>query len=372
MKRTQIQLAAALSFALSGALHASDTPAAILARVAQYQQTSASGPKLLTSLPYMFIAEGENFSAGDINLMSVALPTTGVFDVEPQSDGGDTERFQFQGRYTNLSSFNSAFPAGNYSLTFVPSDGDSVKLAMSIKAATFPTAPKVTNYTAAQSIDPAKSFTLTWDAFAGATAKDRILFGIQGSDDDDYEFISTGSPAGPSGSVSGSLAATTKSFVIAAGSLPPGSNLTAQIIFVHADVQSSITHGYYASGTAALTQVKLHTSGALDRTAPTVASSTPKNGATGVATNDTVTITFNEAMRSKWGWNINFSNLAASYPTITWKDNKTLTIAAPAGGWPKGKKIGVILNPPGTGGTQIQDLSRNVLPTATISFTTKS
>jgi hypothetical protein len=374
MNRTHLQLAAAFAILLPsvGSLRADDLPRAIVARVAQYNQTSASTPTLKKSLPYMFITEAEGFDAGDVNLMSLALPTTGVFDAEPQNDGGSTESFHFQARYSNLTNFNSAFPTGSYTLTFVPSSGNTVSLPLSIKATAFPTAPKVTNYTAAQTIDPAKSFTLTWGAFTGATSKDRILFGVKTDDDDEYEFIETGTPAGPVGSASNSLAATTKSFVIPAGTLPPGSDCQVEIIFARADVQSSVAQGYFASGAASLTNLKIHTSGALDRTAPKVASSTPKNGATGIATTATVTIVFNEGMRSKWGWNVSFSNLNAAFPTLTWTDNKTLKITPPAGGWPKGKKIGVILNPANSTGTKIQDLSGNALAATTISFTVKS
>lgn len=365
--------ASALAFATSAA-PAADVPTAFIARAAQYQQTSTAAPKLATTLPYLFIAECDNFDAGDFEVMSVGLPTTGVFEQEARNNGdSSTDEFNFKGQYQNLTSFNTAFPTGTYTLSLVPSGGDTVKLTLNIKKLDFPNVPTVSNYADAQKIDATKAFTVKWGAFSGAATNDRILFGVSADDDEGYEFISTGSPAGPVSTATGLLAGKTTSYTIPAKSLPPGKNFVAELIFVRADVQATYGNGkgYYASGAGTVTRVKLHTAGTADTTKPTVTKSAPASGATGVATNATVTITFSEPMRTKWGWSISYNNIGSASPTVTWTNATTLTIAAPSGGWPKGKKVDIVLNPANYT-PYIKDLAGNALASKTISFTVKS
>jgi hypothetical protein len=82
-----------------------------------------------------------------------------------------------------------------------------------------PGAPHLTNYPAAQSVNPAQPFVLGWDAFAGGTAADYI--------DVDIGTVY----ASPNPGLPGALAGTARTFTIPAGTLQPNSNYLSRIGF---------------------------------------------------------------------------------------------------------------------------------------------
>lgn len=55
---------------------------------------------------------------------------------------------------------------------------EGYKPTLNLPADAYPNAPHITNFTAAQAVNPAGDFTLTWDAFAGGTADDLITLFI--------------------------------------------------------------------------------------------------------------------------------------------------------------------------------------------------
>lgn len=75
------------------------------------------------------------------------------------------------GSAASAAALNTAFPSGNYTGT-VTIGGQTGNLALAMAAA--PPVPKCANFAAAQAIDPKSAFTLQWNAFAGATANDRV------------------------------------------------------------------------------------------------------------------------------------------------------------------------------------------------------
>jgi hypothetical protein len=90
-----------------------------------------------------------------------------------------------------------------------------------------PPAPQIANFAAAQSVNPAQAFTLTWNPFAGAQATDTVYVVIGNA-------FSTPQPT-----VSNGLPGTATSVVIPAGTLQPETNYDCFISFYHLDLQSN-------------------------------------------------------------------------------------------------------------------------------------
>jgi hypothetical protein len=101
-------------------------------------------------------------------------------------------------------------------------------------------------------------------------------------------------------------------------------------------------------------------------TGPTVVSTDPVNGATGVAADlEAITITFSEEM----GNGLSLSGLGGSF-SISWSpDHRVLTVARTAGApaWEDGRTLEIVLNPPPHYG--FADTEGNLLATYTFAFT---
>src|SRR5206468_2421204 len=82
-----------------------------------------------------------------------------------------------------------------------------------------PGAPHLTNYPAAQAVNPSQAFVLGWDAFPGGTAAD-------------YIDVDIGTAYGsPNPGLPGALSGTTRTFTIPAGTLQPNSSYPSRVGF---------------------------------------------------------------------------------------------------------------------------------------------
>ena len=350
---------------------AANQPEAMLFRLAAYDQVSASAPVLTPVLPYDFRVRAYGFTPGAYSTLQVTLATTGVFDLDPQSDnGGTSDKWKFTENFQSLAGLNATCPVSTasalYNLSFISSSGTTLGIPLSIKSLTFPVVPTVTNYSACQAIVTTSPFAVAWSAFTGALANDRIVFTVQSTGG--YTFIET-----PKASDIAALAGTARGYTIPAKSLPPGVDLTAQVFFFREDSRGTTGGVPYASGACSQTTLNFHTAGVVDTTLPVVSSSIPANNATGVASTAALAITFNESMRNN-GYSLSISptTVDPSLVSLTWISLNQLRIAPPPGGWPKNTKITFTLNPLGSTATLFKDLSGNALASKIIAFTTGS
>jgi hypothetical protein len=136
------------------------------------------------------------------------------------------ERFSVSDFNTNLlATFTTNFPVGNYifNVSAVPSNQ---QVTVDLAAYVPPNSPQVSNYVAAQSVNPSQPFTLNWITFTNGLSTDWILFQIErgpiGS------LFQTGVP-GQSGALNG----TSTSVTIPAGTLSASSTNTAVLVFYH-------------------------------------------------------------------------------------------------------------------------------------------
>ncbi len=191
-----------------------------VSKSAGYHQTNAAAPVFIN---YDFDAQTTLASNRMATSITVTIPTTAV-TLNLDEDGLQPEQFDTSTLpTTNLTTFNATYPSGSYSfnITGSPSQQKSVNLPNTA----LPNAPQVSNYAAAQAINPAQPFTLTWNTFTGGGSGDWIELLIIGENGIIFQ--------SPIFGQSGALTGTATSITIPAGTLQVGSNYAGELIFVH-------------------------------------------------------------------------------------------------------------------------------------------
>ena len=212
-----------------------------VSKSAGYHQTNAAAPVFIN---YNFDAQTTLASNRTATSITVTIPTTSATlnldedDLQPEMFDTDTLPT------TSLTTFNATYPSGSYSfnVTGTPNQQQSVTLP----STALPNAPQVSNYTAAQAINPAQPFTLTWNAFTGGGSGDWIDFIII---DEDGVFVFQS----PIFNQPGALTGTATSITIPAGTLQAGSNYAGELLFYHINATPPsggiVTDAGLASGT---------------------------------------------------------------------------------------------------------------------------
>src|SRR6266536_766184 len=86
-----------------------------------------------------------------------------------------TYSFDFQAKFTTLAALNTAAPSGSYQMVIRAVHDGTRTITLPLNGDVYPgTDPHVSNFTAAQTINPAGAFTLMWDAFNGGTTNDFV------------------------------------------------------------------------------------------------------------------------------------------------------------------------------------------------------
>lgn len=108
---------------------------------------------------------------GVVTQANVTLPTSSVKALPPGSSGLE---LQTQESFPNQASIDAAYPPGNYTFGLdTVHDGPRFPV-LSNPPAAYPNPPHVSNFAAAQSINPLSPFTLQWDPISGATTNDSL------------------------------------------------------------------------------------------------------------------------------------------------------------------------------------------------------
>ena len=219
----------------------------LLGKLWIYLQTNTAAPVLSPYpflLPYEFSAETMLSSNRMATNVTVTIPvTSGVSNLvqnllEPES-------FDLNGEgYTNLTTFNTTFPSGNYVFK-VSATTSNQQVTVNLPNVTQPNAPQVSNFNAAQAVDPSQPFTLTWNAFAGGSSADWILLEVIGEGNPIFETPFFGQ--------TGALTGTATSVTIPANTLQSSSNYGSRARFLswhrHVRWHDQSTEAYVGSGT---------------------------------------------------------------------------------------------------------------------------
>jgi hypothetical protein len=192
-----------------------------------YAQTSTGAPFLDPTISYAFNAMTSLASNRTATNVSLTLPSSVVTNLT--RNFFQPENFYLYIPSTNIATFNSTFGTGNY-VFMVSNSSSNQQVTVNLPGLTQPNAPHVANYTAAQSVNPAQSFLLTWDAFTGGTAADYISVNIGGV------FMT------PNPGVPGALNGTATSVNIPANTLLEDSDYESTIGFYRAVISSNANH----------------------------------------------------------------------------------------------------------------------------------
>lgn len=189
-------------------------------KIHHYNQTSSGAPSPDPTTPFGFSGVTSLASNRTANFVTLTLPTAAVsnlFHLPPPQ----AEIFILTAFDTSLSTFDTNFPAGNYSF-FVQAATSNQTVVVNLPTTASmpqPGAPHLTNYPAAQAVNPGQPFVLGWDAFPGGTAADYIDVDIG----DDLGSPDPGLP--------GALPGTARTFAIPANTLQPNSNYVSRVGF---------------------------------------------------------------------------------------------------------------------------------------------
>jgi hypothetical protein len=221
----------------------------VVGKAWEYDQTSTATPTLNTNIPYAFAGTTSLASNRTATSITLTLPTAAISNLV--QNFVQHEDYFVSSYNTNLTTFNSTFPAGNYIFN-VFSNAANQPVTVNLPNYAQPNAPHVSNYAAAQAINPSQPFILTWDAFTGGGSTD-FVFVVIGN-----VFQSPG--VGQTNALSG----TATSVTIPAATLQAGSNYDATIGFYHGVVTTNSGGGYITEAyVATLTQFSISTAGSV-------------------------------------------------------------------------------------------------------------
>jgi hypothetical protein len=147
---------------------------------------SDAGTIALAPNPYRIEAFVQAASSGSITGGTMSLPAgssatspqTLVPQTNPQNDG----TYGFQQNFAAQATLNSNYADGTYGLQITGASSTIYNASLSVTGDVYPSlTPTITNTNwsgSALVVNPDASFTLTWGAFTGSTASDRIGLGI--------------------------------------------------------------------------------------------------------------------------------------------------------------------------------------------------
>jgi hypothetical protein len=213
----------------------------------RYLQTNSAMPALDPEISYFFNAGTVLASNRTANAVTMQPPGQPVLSLSRSPTA--LESFYFFDYATNdLPTFNTKYPGGAYQFT-VTAASSNQQINVNLPNSTLqPNAPHVTNYVAAQAVNPAQAFTLSWDPFVGGTARDFIWVEVG----EDFT-----SPEPPQPNV---LNGTATSVVIPANTLRSNFNYTATIYFARLNSASNSTESVTNSARVTTTEFSLKTS----------------------------------------------------------------------------------------------------------------
>ena len=183
-----------------------------IAEIVDYQQTNAAGAFLSGTRSFGFAATADLSTNSTASAATLTVPGQ---TLRPMTQT-DAHRFTFTFVTNSFPALSAAFPAGAY-IFGIANQTTSISLPL---GSLLPNPPQLSNYDAAQSIDPAKDFPLSWDHFSGGETKDLITVSVVAPGGDKlFQSADFGCP--------GALDGTATSILIPAGTL--GSNQTFRV-----------------------------------------------------------------------------------------------------------------------------------------------
>ncbi len=199
----------------SGTSNGVDVESYGLEKKVAYHQSDSGAPTLVSN-SFQFEASVSPNGSNSVLSASVRLPDTSTRALQSTDEG-----FEFSSSFASQAALDAAFPPGNYGINISTArNGQKTFNFFNYPATVFPPALHVSNYSAAQNVNPGADFVLSWDSVAGTA--DLIEVEIEG-DNTNFFFGS------PSAGSPNSLTGAATSFTIPANVLPAAQSFTASI-----------------------------------------------------------------------------------------------------------------------------------------------
>ena len=199
---------------------AADVAFYVVAKDEGFDQSGTAAPTPKGN-PYRFNAfVGLTAPNSVTNATVQSLPGGQVYPLAPEPDD-----FDFQAKFTSLNALNAAAPNGNYQMVIKALHDGTHTITLPLTGDAYPsTDPHISNYAAAQAINPAAAFALNWDPFSGGTTNDFIQVTIANALGN-ITFFQSPNPGQP-----GALSGTATSLVIPANRLPSSATLLGRLL----------------------------------------------------------------------------------------------------------------------------------------------
>lgn len=307
---------------LAGPARSADVTAYSVRKAQLFVQSNEEDAPISTFPPYAAIARVE----GDVSAILGAEVRTPGFGLSfPLTENAAGDAFEVSFPAQSIDDLNTLFGSGTYTIT-VDSENDGFNFSqLDLSGGGFPAdIPRVSNFLAAQSIDPEADFTLNWNASSHP-------FELVIEDDGGFRIYA----------VSG----TGTSAVIPAFTLGADAMFTARLRFLNTTDEdaSSIPGATGRAGFYNETSLQIWTGeengggGGEDTEPPMLVITNPLDGAANVPVSSVVTFIFSEPMtpshQIQWSANVNAASVSYS-----WLGDTTL-IATYPGGWPADAEV---------------------------------
>jgi hypothetical protein len=184
-------------------------------------QTSSGSPVVDSAGPVRFDVEVAPATASSVLSASLRLPNATVKDLtQTQFD----REFFLKEYFQNPAALDTAYPAGVYTLTINTASQGAKTVSLTLPSAIYPAAPRVSNFDAAQAVNPGADFAVQWDTFPGGGPDDFILLQIK--DATGFTVHQSPEPGSP-----GALTGAATGWVIPRNTLLAGRTYSARLEF---------------------------------------------------------------------------------------------------------------------------------------------
>jgi hypothetical protein len=270
-----------------------------------YDQAAGGAPVLRQYRSHLFTAQliqVTNLSSAWVN-----GPLPAYCSLQP-SDKEHMGPFTFWAGAPDQARLDTLYPNGDYTFDIYSFPQGHRYFTNTLVAGSFPNPPTVANLGAAQMVDAASDFTLSWNAFDGATVADFISCQVQMVGSNVFSTPAAGTP--------GALPGTATSVVLPVGTFRPGHAYLGRLVFYR--TQQIVTNAQWGAsgGTFLFTQTDfwLKTQGEGDNTPPMIAWTSPTNGASGVPQNSPLGVHFTKPILARTGSILQTSSGGGSSP----------------------------------------------------------